>query len=237
MQTKEVFNRFREMIEERTRPCIQHLEGAPYAYVWGEITLFWRNIQNVRGRCSVISGMKMDDFTNVFVAGIYWRLPLGLHSRGRCPWSETSRGMPGLKASSCIQRVSSLGMWGELWCVLWELCLCIQRVSSLGDFGVSCTLHPKAWDHLSCILVGASHSGDRNASNIWGKSRLYLRLWCRETAGNGALSLAREMRHPWSPEIIDEPWAFVTRPHRRTLLKLVEDRTNRHSYWASEWET
>ena len=36
MQTKEVFNRFREMIEERTRPCIQHLEGAPYAYVWGE---------------------------------------------------------------------------------------------------------------------------------------------------------------------------------------------------------
>ena len=79
----------------------------------------------------------------------------------RCPWSETSRGMPGLKASSCSQWVSSLGMWGEIWCVLWELCLCSQRVSSLGDFGVSCTLHPKAWDHLSCNLVGAPYRGTR----------------------------------------------------------------------------
>ncbi|KAL8135052.1 hypothetical protein AgCh_009897 [Apium graveolens] len=75
----------------------------------------------------------------------------------RGPWSETSRGMPGLKASSCSQWMSSLGMWGEIW---------------------------------------GSLSGDKDASNIWGEPRLYLRPRTRETAGNGGLSLAREMPYP-----------------------------------------
>ncbi|KAL8110296.1 hypothetical protein AgCh_026137 [Apium graveolens] len=39
----------------------------------------------------------------------------------------------------------------------------------------SCTLHPRAWDHLSCYLVGYPHSGDRDASGIWGELWLYLR--------------------------------------------------------------
>ena len=96
---------------------------------------------------------------------------------------------------------------------------------------------PKSLGSPVLYLVGASHSGDRNASNIWGKSRLYLRPRTRETAGSGGLSSAGEMPHPRSLEAVDEPWAFVTRPHQRTFLKLVEDRSIRVFYWASEWET
>ncbi|KAL8099875.1 hypothetical protein AgCh_032216 [Apium graveolens] len=98
-----------------------------------------------------------------------------------------------------------------------------QRVSSFGDFGVSCTLHPKAWDLLSYNLVGAPYPGDKYAYNIWGEPRLYLSPRTGEIAGSGGLSSAGEISYPRSLEAVDESWAFVVGPHRRTFLKLVED--------------
>ncbi|KAL8124887.1 hypothetical protein AgCh_012522 [Apium graveolens] len=71
-------------------------------------------------------------------------------------------------------------------------------------------------------FVGAPYPGDKDASNIWGESRLYLLPWTRETAGSGGLSSAGEMPYLRSLETADEPWALMVGPHRRTFLNLVE---------------
>ncbi|XP_074351950.1 uncharacterized protein LOC141691106 [Apium graveolens] len=91
-----------------------------------------------------------------------------------------------------------------------RLCLYSQLVSSLGDFEVFCTLHPKAWDYMSCNLAGTSYSVDKDASNIWGKPWLYLHPQTREITSNGGLSSTGEMPYPRSIEVLDEPSAFVS---------------------------
>ncbi|KAL8131400.1 hypothetical protein AgCh_007365 [Apium graveolens] len=51
--------------------------------------------------------------------------------------------------------------------------------------------------HWGCgVNSGAPYPGDKDASNIWGEPRLYLRSRTRETAVSGGLSLAREMPYP-----------------------------------------
>lgn len=126
-------------------------------------------------------------------------------------------GIPGMKDPHVINGVL-IGMWGEFWCVFWKLCSYYQRVYSLKNFKVSWTLHPKDY------LVGASHSGDRDASNMWGKPWLYMCPRFRKTAHSRGLSLAKEMPCPWRLKVVTKPWAFVVRP-RRTFLKLIEDRS------------
>ncbi|KAL8089065.1 hypothetical protein AgCh_038724 [Apium graveolens] len=53
--------------------------------------------------------------------------------------------------------------------------------------------------NLVCALGALSLgflSGDKDASNIWGEPRLYLRPQTREIAGSGGLSLVRKMPYP-----------------------------------------
>ncbi|KAL8088225.1 hypothetical protein AgCh_038125 [Apium graveolens] len=96
-------------------------------------------------------------------------LPVAYLQERRCPWSETSRGMPGLKTSSCVL---------------------VGRLQSILHFA------PKSLGSLVLQSGRGSLSGDKDASNIWGEPRLYLRPRTRETAGSGGLSLAREMPYP-----------------------------------------